>query len=883
MTDLLKHDVLPAGARVGAFEVKQALSVSRFGVTYRAWDSHRECEVAIREYLPSDYAERDKEGVAVVADQASADVFEEGLTRFLQEARSLSQIHDPYVARVNEYMETNGTAYLVMEFEAGQSLKEYLADKTNTLSEEDLKALLVPMLKGLRVVHSADVLHRDINPAHLFLREAGPPVLLGFGNSQLDLAGSNRAASRITPGYSAIEQYQDHGRLGPWTDIYALGASMYRCIAGADPVEATARIAAIAEDREDPLVPALEIGRGDYSTSLLGTIDWMLQPAAADRPDSAGAVLGLLAEDVPRASPEPASAPRGTGSPAAENAGTGVRPTPASNRSARPAPPLAVDTSAARKTQSRTLPLFTRPGFILVSVIAVAGVVAGVNWLNPPASPRPDRDAATPESVSATAQPSAETAARGDLETAPDLPQSFQLSRAEDRSRAELYRDLDRQRRAVEQKLESGHANLSAGNLITPSDNNALNDFRAVLELDPANQDARQGINQIVAHLLDRAEQAMAGGDIKQAETWLNRVIAIEPDNINAGALAEQISDHRARIEAQRLLAEQKEREDALHRVQEEERQRAVAALLDKAEAALQANRFVEPPEDNALRHFREVLSIDPDNEVARAGMKRIAGFYLEQANRAIIEGEIGKAEGYLTAAATIEPDSSSLRLLREQMKERRTLIARQRLEEQRAAAQREAEVRQLAEAARQNRAERVDSERRYRAEQEARRRIDADLKAGINAYYGGSYYDAYRLLKPLAEEGNARAQFRIGVMYNLGRGVPQDPTLAKDWIRKALPFIQKAAAAGEAWAQADLGSLYEDGLVVAKSDAEAARWYQRAAEQGYAGAQTNLGVMYATGTGVRRDRDEAIKWLRKAAAQGDRVAKENLSILGIQ
>ncbi len=876
MTDILKYDVLPAGARVGAFEIQQALGVSRYGITYRAWDTHRESPAAIREYLPSDYAKREKGGTGVIAEEPYTEVFEDGLSKFLQEARSLSQIHDPHVARVTEYTEGNGTAYLVMEFEAGRSLKDYLARKNKKLPEEDLKALLLPMLKALRVVHGVEVLHRDISPAHLFLRETGPAVLLGFGNVRPHADGLDRTASPITPGYSAIEQYQDHGRLGPWTDIYALGASMYRCIAGADPVEATARIAAIAEEREDPLVPALEIGRGDYSTSLLGTLDWMLQPAATDRPDCAGAVLGLLAEDVSHAPTQvTASAAPTPASPPTSGRGTAPRRPTAAQRPARPAPQLSVPPAPAKMRAARRLPWFTRPGFVLGSVILVAALVVGVNWLNTSspaktsAADAVQRDGGT---TSPTPEPDVPPVNLAELDAPPDMPESLQLARAEDEVRAASYRDLDRQRETVSQRLASGHANLAAGNLIAPSDNNALSDFRAVLDLDPSNQDARQGINQIVTRLLENAEQAMAGGDLKNAETWLNRVVAIEPDNINANALAEQISDHKARVEAERLLAERRAQEEALQHEQETERRQNINRLLDKAEDALSANRLIEPPGSNALGFYREVLQLDPQNERAVGGIRQIAGNYINQANRAMMRNELGKAEGYLAAAATIDPDDASLRLLREQLDERRKLLEQERLVAQRAEA-----VEQ------QGGVERVESERRYRAEQETQRRIEADLKAGINAYYGGSYYDAYRLLKPLAEEGNARAQFRIGMMYSLGRGAPKNPSQAEDWIRKALPAIQKAAAAGEPWAQADLGSLYEDGLVVTKSEAEAARWYQRAAEQGYAGAQTNLGVMYANGTGVRRDRQEAVKWLRKAAAQGDRVAKENLDILGIQ
>jgi len=119
--------------------------------------------------------------------------------------------------------------------------------------------------------------------------------------------------------------------------------------------------------------------------------------------------------------------------------------------------------------------------------------------------------------------------------------------------------------------------------------------------------------------------------------------------------------------------------------------------------------------------------------------------------------------------------------------------------------------------------------------------------------------------------------------MYYLGRGAPKSQVDAEIWINKALPAVRDNAAKGRAWAQADLGSLYEDGLVVEQNDEEAVRWYRLAAEQGYAGAQTNLGVLYANGRGVEPDLDQAIKWLRRAAAQGDRIARENLVTLGAQ
>ncbi len=157
----------------------------------------------------------------------------------------------------------------------------------------------------------------------------------------------------------------------------------------------------------------------------------------------------------------------------------------------------------------------------------------------------------------------------------------------------------------------------------------------------------------------------------------------------------------------------------------------------------------------------------------------------------------------------------------------------------------------------------------------------EMSLQAGVSAYYRGNYDEAYSFLKPLAEGGNARAQFRLAVMLHNGRGVTTNRAEARKWFLAALEPIRIAANSGTAWAQADMGSYYEDGIIMDVNYREAATWYMRAAEQGYAGAQTNLGVMYANGQGVEPDMKRAIEWFKRAAVQGDSIAKENLRILG--
>ena len=173
-----------------------------------------------------------------------------------------------------------------------------------------------------------------------------------------------------------------------------------------------------------------------------------------------------------------------------------------------------------------------------------------------------------------------------------------------------------------------------------------------------------------------------------------------------------------------------------------------------------------------------------------------------------------------------------------------------------------------------------VKTPRQQASEQEA---IDIQyLNRGLEAYYKGDYDTAIRLLQPLADKGISRAQFRIAYMHYLGRGFRRDRKEADRIIRAALPAIQKFANDGRSWAQSDLGSLYEDGLVLPRDFSDAVFWYRNAAEKGYPGAQTNLGIMYARGRGVTQSRKTAIEWFQRAAKQGDIAAIRNLQSMGV-
>lgn len=836
-------EALIPGTKIGLFEVKETLGLSNHGVAYHAWDTERSRDVSIQEYLPVAFAKRASDGVTVEAVDENRTVFEHGLTLFLQEARILAQIRDPYIARVIEYTETNGTAYLVLEHEAGQTLRSYLQSHLK-LDEARLQKILVPMLKGLRVIHSEGLLHRDIRPSSIFLREHGPPVLIGFGSAVRNVVDEQVSLdTRVTSGYSPIEQYHDGGNLGPWTDLYALGATMYRCIAGATPVDATKRLAAIAQGDEDPLVPAMEIGVGDYSTRLLGNIDWMLQPVIAERPESAGAVLGLLSEhnrSTRSATAGPKPRQQSLGLPSQRDSESAYRLPYQSLRQ--------TDRSAHAISQLRKR--IIKPNAWAVAGLVMAGLIGFAVWQTNRDLDRPPDTAAVTNGLNTALPPREDETST----ITPARDEAVSFGREDDDMRAEAFRELQKNQQRIDQLLETARAHVDSGELIAPREKNAITEFRAVLNIDPDHADAKQGIDDIITALVDEARKSFDNKDIEHAEKQLDEVEQIQSDNEDAGELRQQIQSYKHRIEEEEQFAEQQRQREAAAR------NRRIENLLRQAETARREDRLITPAENSALFHYRAILKLDDQNVAALAGIKELGRHYLGKAGRAIIDGDLKTGEENLNAAATAQADMDTVNLLRAQLQARRAALEQEARRQERGA--QEIKQRQLAQRTRQ-------------------RRQRATLDSGIKAYYRGAYNQAFQILNPLADAGHPRAQFRVGVMYNLGRGVTRNAELAQKLIRKALPAVQSAAASGKAWAQADLGSLYEDGLVVAKNDVEAVRWYRLAAKQGYAGAQTNLGVMYANGTGVEQDIDEAIRWLQRAAAQGDKIAAENLATLG--
>lgn len=293
---------LDSGTRIGSYEIKHVLGIGGFGITYKGYDHTLECDVAIKEYLPGEYAARSSDRITVTP-KSSEDrpVYSRGLEQFLREARTLAKFKTPNVVRVNRYLETNGTAYIVMDYEDGQPLSRRLKYQ-HSLDEKTILGILIPILNGLQVIHDKRVLHRDIKPGNIYLRKSGAPVLLDFGAARQAMQGDEQGKTRtVTHGFSPFEQYDSRGAQGPWTDLYGVGATIYQCITGKAPASAPDRIAAIGEpDGVDPVHNLHNITNSRYSVQLLEAVDWMLKLSPEERPQSADEVLAHL----PAANPQ---------------------------------------------------------------------------------------------------------------------------------------------------------------------------------------------------------------------------------------------------------------------------------------------------------------------------------------------------------------------------------------------------------------------------------------------------------------------------------------------------------------------------------------------------------------------------------------------------
>ncbi len=297
---------LPTGTRLdGRYILDSVIAAGGFGITYMARHEALADICAIKEHFPRQFATRDGSSGRVSATDEST--FKWALDRFLGEGRALVRCKHPNVVAVKDIFEANGTAYLVLAYEEGMSLKSYIEQLGRPPTQTELDRLLRPLLDALEYVHAQGLMHRDLAPDNILIRTDGSPVLIDFGSARQAIAERSQVISAIIKsGFSPPEQYTTDGRAqGPWTDIYALAATLYRAITGGPPPEATNR----ASGMEMPLLAEDRALLARYRATFLGAIDDALRLRTVERPQSVGAWRPRLLD--PQAT-SPVSQPRQT-------------------------------------------------------------------------------------------------------------------------------------------------------------------------------------------------------------------------------------------------------------------------------------------------------------------------------------------------------------------------------------------------------------------------------------------------------------------------------------------------------------------------------------------------------------------------------------------
>ena len=300
---------LPLGTvLVGDYRIERVLGAGGFGITYLAREPSLDRWVTIKEYFPSDYAVRDGASQARAKSEAAVADYNWGLDRFIEEAQALAQFDHPNIVKVYRYFRANNTAYMVLQWEEGRSLKAWLMGLNRAPRQAELDLVIAPLLDALQLMHGANVLHRDIAPDNIIVRKDSSPVLIDFGSARREMAQQSKTVSALVkPGYSPYEQYAETGRQqGPWTDIYSLGATLYMAITGRRPADSPSRMV------HDELVPAQVAALSAYRPGFLSAIDRALRLRIDERPHSiADWRLELMAApEPPRAAPRPVPLPQ---------------------------------------------------------------------------------------------------------------------------------------------------------------------------------------------------------------------------------------------------------------------------------------------------------------------------------------------------------------------------------------------------------------------------------------------------------------------------------------------------------------------------------------------------------------------------------------------
>lgn len=531
---------LQAGFELHWYRVESVLGQGAFGITYLAHDVNLDRQVAIKEYLPAQFAVRNNDrSVSPTTDEYKED-FEWGLKRFISEAKILTKFEHPNLVKVFNVFEMNNTAYMVMNYEVGKSLQQILKSR-KTLNESELMKMIIPLLSGLETMHEKGFVHRDIKPGNIFIRRDGSPVLLDFGSARQTRAERGKEMSEeqqtvttlVSPGYAPIEQYSSNSkRQGPWTDIYGLGATLYKATTGTMPLAAVDRNETIMHDKKDCYQSVSYLAKGLFSEKFLAAIDHAMAFKADGRPQDVvewRAEFGILEDDI-LTLPVPNY-----------QAISGTAPTVKLDQT-QDAATIKITSEAEEETEifditeisGNSKPIYLQAKWMASAAIIIVFTIFGIFRLS---GEKEDKNMPI-------------------VQVSPDPEQVIVEEVSETEAAAAL---ISEEQTKIEELLILAEEDIVALRLTRPKDNNALNKYQSILMIDENNTEANEGIRLVSDKYISLAYGAMQSNKLDKADKYIEKAerIYTESDKVTPARSALQAKYAEQETTEPELVAEE--------------------------------------------------------------------------------------------------------------------------------------------------------------------------------------------------------------------------------------------------------------------------------------------------------------------------------------
>ncbi|GEP58523.1 serine/threonine-protein kinase [Reyranella soli] len=550
------HGTLPPGTRLRNYELVSVLGHGGFGITYRARDTLLKREVAIKEYLPTSLAIRTHGATVVPRSSDDSDTFKWGRDRFLEEARTLVTLEGaPAVVRVYDFLEANGTAYMVMALVRGETLDQRVK-REGALAAPIVERLAQKLLDGLEQVHRSHFLHRDIKPANIIVDAQDDPTLIDFGSSRASMADRTSAMTAVfTPRYAAVEQLTSDEQ-GPWTDIYGLAVTLYFATTGEPPPTAMERVL------KENYVPLSTMRPAGFRPGLLSGIDAGLAVRAEDRPQSIAAWRGLFADG--RASDATIVDARPRRPPV-----TRSDVTPPSS----PAPRAASAVPAVPHARLRAPATRRQVALVAGGLALIVALVAGYFWLSPQGAIDGARRPDVPAAAEAEAKQKAEAEAKRKA-----AAEAAARQQAEAAAKAKADAEAKQKAEAMARQIAAAEA------------------ARQQAEADARRQAEAEARHKAEVEAKQKAEaeaKAKADAEARARADAKAKAEAEARQKAEADAKAKAEADAKAKAEAEakqkadaEAAAKQQAEAAARQQAEAEAKQRADAEAMQKADAA---------------------------------------------------------------------------------------------------------------------------------------------------------------------------------------------------------------------------------------------------------------------------------------------------------